>query len=91
MNLGFGTAEAIAAIYRATVAGFKWHLCFPATSRTDCGEHLARGAGFLTADALLFCLTANRAALGIVGEAFLSVEFLLGNRKRECFAAIGTT
>jgi hypothetical protein len=52
---------------------------------------LAWGAGFLTADALFFCLTANRAALGIVGEAFFSVEFLLGNRKSKCFAAIGTT
>jgi hypothetical protein len=52
---------------------------------------LARGAGFLTADALLFCLTANRAAFGIVSEAFFGVEFLFGNRKRERFAAICTT
>jgi len=86
-------AIAIATVHWFVSAGFKRYLGIPSTLGTFYREHLplesvARAIVSIT---LYFpCLSAGRAALGLVSEALASEELLLGSGKGEVCAAIGT-
>ena len=87
-DLAFIFGKTIAAINRPAVPGFKRNLRFFAASRAGRVKHLALSSGIRNTQTLLFSRSARLAPLGIVGEAFFGVEFLLGGRKYEVGLAV---
>jgi hypothetical protein len=81
--------ETLAAIYRSAFARLKRYFRIFAALGTDRGVHLT---GFhAAAHALVFpCLSASRAALGLVGVTLGLKELLLRRGKGERSSAIGT-
>ena len=86
--MSFTSVEAIAAVYRTIVGGLEGNHGFLATFSAGCGEHFALRTLGLDAHALFASLTAGGATTRFVGEALLSVEFLLGSGKYEFLAAL---
>ena len=80
--------EAVAAVYRTIVRGFEGYHGLFAAFCAGCGEHFALRTLGLDAHALFASLTAGRATTGLVGEAFLSIKFLLGSSEYEFLAAL---
>ena len=78
--------KAIAAVHGLVATGLEGNLGFLAAVGADGREHLAlrAGAAVLSAEGG----TALRAAAGLVLEALLGVELLLGSREDELLAAI---
>jgi hypothetical protein len=77
--------EALAAVDGTIVVGLEGNLALLATVSAYSVEHLASGS---LATACLARLTALTASLGLIGEALLSVEFLLAGRENELLSAI---
>ena len=75
--------EALAAVNRAILTGFERHFCFFAAVGADRGVHLS-----LRSRSVLASVTASLAALGLVLEAALCVEFLLTSGESELVAAL---
>ena len=82
---GLAIAEAVAAIDRAVIAGLKGDLAGFAALGADGVKHLTGGAIARTA---LASVTAGFAALGLVGEASLSVKLLLTGGENEFLSAL---
>ena len=84
-KLSVSVLEALAAINGAIVVGLEGNLALLTALCANSGEHLA-SASLATA-----CLTSGAAiaaSLRLVGEALLSVEFLLASRENELLSAI---
>jgi hypothetical protein len=79
-------AEAVAAVDGTVVAGLEGDLAGLAALSADSFEHLAGGR--VGAGHTLAGITAGLATLGLVGEAFLSVELLLTGGENEFLSAI---
>ena len=77
--------EAIAAINRTVVAGFKRNLASGATGSAYCFKH---GAVFTTTGVAFAGITARLATLGFVFKTLFSVELLLSGGEGELGAAI---
>ena len=75
--------EAFAAIHRTVRLGLKGYPCLAAAGSAHSGEILTRAAG-----CILTCVTARLAALGLVLEAALCIEFLLTGGEHEIIAAL---
>ena len=75
--------KALAAVHRTISLGLKGNTSFLAASSTGSGEELSG-----TTNSVLSGVTAGLAALGLVLEASLSVEFLLASGKYELVAAL---
>ena len=67
------SSEACAAVYGSVIGGLEGNLCFAAAISALANEQLLFGLS----TAVLLCLTASSAHLGLVLEALFSVEFLL--------------
>ena len=78
-------SEAVAAVYRSVGLGLKRNLGLVAASGADSGEELTGSSG-----SVLASITAGLAALGLVLEATLSVEFLLTGGEYELLSALFT-
>ena len=78
-------AEAIAAIDRTVVMGFKGNLACLTASGANGVIHLTFGA---FATSVLASLTAGLTTLGFVGEALFSIKFLLTGGESEFLSAI---
>ena len=76
-------SKALAAVHRAIGFGLKGNLRLAAAGSTDSGKELAGTAG-----SVLASVTAGLAALGLVLEAALSVEFLLTGGENKLIAAL---
>ena len=76
--------KAGAAVDGAVTAGLEGNLALSAALGADCVIHGALGAGGLT----LTSHTAGLAALGLILEAALCVEFLLTGGENELLAAV---
>ena len=75
---------AIAAIHRSAFSRLKWYLAFFTTLSTHCGEHLTTGSVATVATALRFPrFAAGWTALGLIGETFGCIEFLLASTEGE--------
>ena len=74
---------ALAAVYSLAFGRIEGHLAFLAAVCAYGIEHLSRSLG-----AVLSCITACLASLGLVLEALLSIEFLLTGGEHEIVAAI---
>ena len=79
-------AETIAAIDRAVVAGLEGDFAGLAAFGTDGVIHLTLAAA--TAGVLLAGVTAGLAALGLILEPTLSVEFLFAGGENEFLTAV---
>lgn len=74
---------AIAAVYRSVIAGLEGNLSFfTATSTSGC-EKFSCGLR-----CVLLCVAASFASLGLILEAFFSIEFLLAGCENEFCSAI---
>ena len=84
-ELAFSThlSEALAAENGAVRLGLERNLCFATATGAGSGEELTGATG-----AVLASVTAGLAALGLVLEAALSVEFLLASSENEFIAAL---
>ena len=78
-------SEAVAAVHRTVGLGLEGNLGLAAASSAGSGEILAGAAG-----SSLASVTASLAALGLVLEAALSVEFLLTGGEHELLATFLT-
>ena len=76
-------SEALAAVYRTIGLGLKGNLCLAAATGAGSGEELTGATG-----SVLASVTASLAALGLVLEAALCVEFLLTCGESEFLAAL---
>ena len=76
-------SEALAAEHRTVGLGLEGHLCLAAAASAGSSEELTGAAG-----SVLASVTASLAALGLVLEAALSVEFLLTGGENELVAAL---
>ena len=76
-------SEALAAEHRTVGLGLEGNLCLAAATGTSSGEELTGATG-----GVLASVTASLAALGLVLEAALSVEFLLTGGENEFVAAL---
>ena len=65
-------SKAIAAVYRTVFSGSERNLSYAAAGSTCCLKHFS-----FALNAVLSCVTASLASLGLVYKAFLCVEFLL--------------
>ena len=74
--------KAIAAVNRTVISGLERHSCLSAAGSTGSGEELAGSAG-----SVLASVTASLAALGLILEAALCVEFLLSCGENEFSSA----
>ena len=77
------TSEALAAVNRTIGLGLEGNLCLAAAGSTNSGEVLSGTAG-----SSLASVTAGLAALGLVLEAALCVEFLLTSSENEFVSAL---
>jgi len=84
LQLSSSVCEAIAAVDGAVAAGLERNLAFLAALGAGCIIHGALGAGSLT----LAGSTAGLAALGLILEAALCVEFLFTSGEDELLTAI---
>ena len=84
-KLAFSThlSEALAAEYGTIGLGLKGNLCFATAAGAGSGEEFTRATG-----AVLASVTASLAALGLVLEAALCVEFLFTGGENEFIAAL---
>ena len=80
-------AEAVAAVDRTIVAGLKGHFAGLAALSAHGVKHLTGGVVVGAGDAFAG-ITAGFAALGLIGEAFLSIELLLTGGENEFLSAI---
>ena len=76
-------SEALAAEYGAIGLGLEGNLCLATATSAGSGEEFTRATG-----AVLASVTASLAALGLVLEAALCVEFLLTSGENEFVAAL---
>ena len=76
-------SEALAAEYGTVGLGLKGNLCLAAATCAGSGEELTGATS-----SVLASVTAGLAALGLVLEATLSVEFLLAGGENEFAAAL---
>ena len=76
-------SEALAAEYGTVGLGLEGNLCLAAATGASSGEELTGTTGIVLAS-----VTASLAALGLVLEAALCVEFLLTGGKHEFVAAL---
>ena len=87
--------EAVAAINRTVIARTERNLGFYATRRASYVEHFALLTGTAAETTTVVLLFASSAALGatarLIGEAFLSIKFLLGCGEYELYAAIAAS
>lgn len=81
LALHFG--EALAAINRTILTGLERNFRFSAAGGTGCGVHLFLGLQLVFAG-----ITALFAALGLVDEATLRIEFLLTGGEDELFSTL---
>ena len=88
---GSDVTIAVATIHRPTLARFKWHFGILATLGAYRREHLASASvATIPATLRLPGLAARQTALGIVGIATGSKEFLLVSTEREGSSAVRT-
>ena len=88
-----GALEALAAVDRPVVLGNEGDLGGRATLSADRVIHLAGGATIATAAAITLTLAGVAAVLaadGLVGKAFLGIEFLLTSGEHEILSTIPT-
>jgi hypothetical protein len=85
--LALALGVAIAAVDRPSVSWLERHLGVLAASSANRREHLPLTT-FLYAQPLLLGSAASRTALGVIGETFFGIEFLLGGGKREICLAV---
>jgi hypothetical protein len=84
-------AVAVATIYRPTFSGLKWDFGFFTALGTGGWEPLLGPIPIASAKTFRFpCLTALRAALGIVCETLICEEFLFSGTESETGSTIGT-
>ena len=76
-------SEALAAVYGTVGLGLEGNLCLAAATGASSGEELTGATG-----GVLASITASLAALGLVLEAALCVEFLLTGGENEFVAAL---
>ena len=76
-------SEALAAVYGTVGLGLEGNLCLATATCTGSGEELTGTTGIVLAS-----IAAGLAALGLVLEATLSVEFLLAGSENEFVAAL---
>ena len=76
-------SEALAAVYGTVGLGLEGNLCLTAATGAGSSEELTGATG-----AVLASVTASLAALGLVLEAALCVEFLLTGGENEFVAAL---
>ncbi len=76
-------SEALAAEYRTVGLGLEGNLCLAAAASAGSGKELTGATS-----GVLASVTASLAALGLVLEAALSVEFLLTGGENEFVAAL---
>lgn len=81
----FHFRKALAAVNRAIFAGFKGDSCLFAAGSADCGIHFSCR---FCSSAVFTSLTALSASLGLILEAFLSVEFLFTGSENKFLAAV---
>lgn len=84
-GLRFHLRKALAAINRAIFAGLKGDSCLFSAGSANRGIHLSLR---LRSIAILASLTAFSASLGLVLEAFFSIEFLFTGSENEFLAAV---
>ena len=77
------SCEALAAVYGSVAGGLERNLCFLAALSAHGGVHLSLCSG-----SVLSCVTASLASLGLVLEAFFSIELLLTCSENEFLSAI---
>ena len=84
-KLAFSThlSEALAAEYGTVGLGLEGNLCLATATGASSGEELTGATG-----AVLASVTAGLAALGLILEATLCVEFLLASSENEFVAAL---
>ena len=75
--------KALAAVHRTVSLGLKGNAGFPAAGGAGRGEELSGAT-----DSILASVAAGLAALGLILEASLSVEFLLAGGENELVAAL---
>ena len=80
---GLHLCKALAAVHGAIGLGLERNTSFPAAGRAGSGEDLTGATGRVLAG-----VTAGLAALGLILEASLSVEFLLAGGENELVAAL---
>ena len=80
--LAFHFCIALAAINRTILSGFERNFCFAAAGSAGGGVHFFLGFDFVFA-----CIAALFAALGLVNEAALCIEFLFAGGESELFSA----
>ena len=85
LQLAFSThlSEALAAVYGTVGLGLEGNLCLAAATMAGSGEELTGATSIVLAS-----VTASLAALGLVLEAALCVEFLLTGGESEFVAAL---
>ena len=76
-------SEALAAVYGTVGLGLEGNLCLAAAACAGSGEELTGATGVVLAS-----ITASLAALGLILEAALCVEFLLTSGENEFAAAL---
>ena len=81
--LGVHLSVAVAAVNGTIGLGLEGHLCLTAATGASSGEELTGATGVVLAS-----VTASLAALGLVLEAALCVEFLLTCGENEFIAAL---
>ncbi len=75
--------KAIAAVNRTIVSGLEGNSCLAAASSAGSGEELTGSAG-----SVLASITASLAALGLILEAALCVEFLFAGGENKLSTAL---
>ena len=83
LTLSAHLSEALAAVDRTIGLGLEGNLCLAAAAMASSGEELTGATGVVLAS-----ITASLAALGLVLEAALCVEFLLTGGENEFVAAL---
>ena len=76
-------SEALAAVYGTVGLMLKWNLCLTAATGASSSEELTGATS-----SVLASVTAGLAALGLILEATLCVEFLLAGGKHKFVAAL---
>ena len=93
VGLGAVTAEAVGAVYRAIPPGLEWYFVVLAAIGADHGVHLARTSVVSAAaetTLVASCLTAGRAALGLVCIALFSMVRLIVSAEDEGLRTLHT-
>ena len=83
LTLSAHLSEALAAVYGTVGLGLEGNLCLAAATGASSSEELTRATGVV-----LTSIAAGLAALGLVLEATLCVEFLLAGGENEFVAAL---